>query len=321
MTAATASPAIGRWMKAIVGLALGWITLVLIVAIVQTTNYTGFVGALSEWQFDHLGQAFPAMTFLLLFALFALPGLLLLGLTIRRINVTRGMRADALIIQRSTRMLRVLVTLTTLLGLAALIFLVQWAMLPNDSGKPMRVDMRSVVGQAPALAPIPVLPDGPTQLIGDYRYERTATFRRTVLVAQRDYRFVPVQLVGTRPGSRLVVFAETSLWPGVRQATAQQHVGVLHRGGLPPAVAHLYRDAGFSVASDAYVLYPDRGALTWPYIAGATQLAIATLLLLGAAVLTRRRLQVLRDAVAPITAQNSDTPASPDADAIPQGQG
>lgn len=295
MTTATASRAIGRWAKLAVSLALAWVALVLIVAIVQSTTYTGFVAALNEWQFDHLGQAFPAMTFLLLLALFALPGLLLLGFAIRRINMAHGVRTDALVIQRSNRMLRVLTILAALLAIAMVIVLVQWARLPDDRGVPKRVDVSAT---APALA------EGPARLIGLYRYDRTATFRHIVLVARRDYRFVPVQAAGARPTSVVSVFAETSASPDSRQAAAEERVGLLRRGGLPPAVAHLYRDAGFRVAPDAYVLYPDRRALTWPYIAIAAQLAIVVVLLAIAALLTRRRLRLLRGQLAePVAVQ------------------
>ena len=293
MTTATATRAIGRWTKFVVSLALGWVALVLVVAIVQSTTYTGFVAALNEWQFDHLGQAFPAMTFLLLLALFALPGLLLLGFAIRRINAAHGVRTDALVIQRSVRMLRVLTVIATLLAIAMVIVLVQWARLPDDRGNPKRVEVAAAAG-GETLALI----EGPTRLIGQYRYDRTATFRQNVLVARRDYRFVPVQPVGARPASVLNVFAESSLSPDNRQAAAEERVGVLRRGGLPPAVAHLYRDAGFRVAPDAYVLYPDRRALTWPYIAVAAQLSVVVVLLAIAALLTRRRLRLLRSQVA-----------------------
>ena len=279
------------------GCALGWVAIVLIVAIVQSTTYTGFVATLNEWQFDHLGQAFPAMTFLLLFALFALPGLLLLGFAIRRINAVRGVRTEALVIQRSARMLRVLTVLAVLAGVATLILLLQLAMLPSGRGEPKRVEVGAAPGRAPVPAPIPDLAEGATRLIGQYRHDRTATFRQNVLVARRDYRFVPVQPANTRPSSIVTVFAETSQSPDTLQATAEERVGVLRRGGLPPAIAHLYRDAGFRVAPDAYVLYPDRQALTWPYVAGAGQLAVVVLLLVIAALLTRRRLRMLRHEV------------------------
>lgn len=295
----TAAHAINRWMKGGVAIALGWIALVLIVAIVQSTTYTGLVAGLSEWQFDHLGQSFSTMTFLLLFALFALPGLLLLGFIIRRINVAGAVRVDTLVVQRSARMLGVLGVLATLLGIAALIFVIQWAMLPTDRGGPRRVEMRLSMRQAPA--PSPDLSEGPTRLIGRYRYDRIATFRRSVLVARRDYRFVPVEPKQPRAGSAISVFAETSPFPDGRHVAVEEHVGVLRRGGLPPAVAHLYRDAGFRIAPDVYVLYPDRRALTWPYIAGATQLALAAVLLAIAALLTRRRLRLLRGAPPAVT--------------------
>lgn len=297
MTTAAAYRAIGRWTKFLVSVAFGWIALVLIVAIVQSATYTGFVAALTEWQFDHLGQAFPAMTFLLLLALFALPGLLLLGFVIRRINTARGVSTDTLVIQRSTRMLRVLAVIAVLLAVVMIIVLAQWARLPDDAGNPRRVDVSTMTG-ADAL----ILPEGATRLIGQYRYDRTATFRQNVLIARRDYRFVPVQAAGSRPTSVVHVFAETSMSPDNRQAAAEEHVGVLRRGGLPPAVAHLYRDAGFRIAPDAYVLYPDRRALTWPYIAVAVQLAITVVLLAIAALLTRRRLHLLRGQIAePVT--------------------
>lgn len=287
MVAVIASRAIGRWTKLAVGIALGWIALVLIIAIVQSATYTGFVAALNEWQFDHLGQSFPAMTFLLLLALFALPGLLLLGYAIRRVNIAHGMRPDALVIQRSTRMMHVLTALAILLGIATLIILVQLARLPDGDGSARRIEVGAILGGAP----VPALSEGATRLVGQYRYDRTATFRQNVLVARRDYRFVPVQPAAARPTSTVTVFAETSQLPDIRQARAEEHVGVLRRGGLPPAVAHLYRDAGFRIAPDAYVLYPDRQALTWPYIAGSAQLAIIVLLLAIAALLTRRRLR------------------------------
>lgn len=299
LTAATVSRATERWTKIATCLALGWVALVLIIAIAQSTNYTGFVAALNEWQFDHLGQAFPAMTFLLLLALFALPGLLLLGFTIRRLNVAHSLRADTLVVQRSVRMLRVLTVLATLLCIATLIVLIQLAMLPNGSGDPKRVEVGASPGRAPAPAPSPGLSEGATRLIGQYRHDRTATFRQNVLVARRDYRFVPVQPVNARPTSIVTVFAETSQSPDGIVAMAEERAGVLRRGGLPPAVVHLYRDAGFRVAPDAYVLYPDRRALTWPYIAVAGQLAVVMLLLVIAALVTRRRLRLLRR---PVTA-------------------
>ncbi len=291
------------------GFALGWVALVLIVAIVQSTTYTGFVEALNEWQFDHLGQAFPAMTFLVLFGLFALPGLFLLGFAIRRFNVARGVRTDTLVIQRSERMLRVLTVLAALLGIATLILLVQFAMLPDGRGAPKRVEVGAAPGRAPVPAPIPVLSEGATRLIGQYRHDRTATFRQNVLVARRDYRFVPVQPANARPTSIVTVFAETSQSPDDLRSMAEERVGVLRRGSLPPAIVHLYRDAGFRVAPDAYVLYPDRNALTWPYVAGAGQLAVAVLLLVIAALLTRRRLRLLRrDATRSVETAPQDDP-------------
>lgn len=289
MTTAAASRAIGRWTKFLVSVALGWISLVLIVAIVQSTTYSGFVATLTEWQFDHLGQAFPAMTFLLLLALFSLPGLLLLGFVIRHINAVRDVRTEERVIQRSARMLRVLTVITVLLTIAIVIVLVQWAKLPDDNGNLKRVDVSAVTG-TDAL----ILTEGATRLIGQYRYDRTATFRQNVLVARRDYRFVPVQASGLRPTSIVRVFAETSASPDNLRSVAEERVGVLRRGSLPPAITHLYRDAGFRVAPDAYVLYSDRRALTWPCIAVAIQLAIAVVLLAIAALLTRRRLHLLR---------------------------
>ncbi len=294
MTAVTASSAMQRLTKIAISIALIWVALVMIVAIVQSTTYTGLIAALSEWQFDHLGQAFPAMTFLLLLAVFALPGLLLLGYAIRRVNVTRGLSADALVIQRSARMLRVLTVVAVLLAIATAIVLIQMTRLPGDTGRPTRVE----VGMTPDNG----LVEQPTRLVGQYRYDRTATFRQSVLVAHRDYRFVPVQPTGARPTDLIGVLVETSTLPANRRAVAEEHVGVLRHGGLPPAIAHLYRDAGFRLAPNVYVLYPDRRAMTWPYLAVASQLAIVVLLLAIAALLTRRRLRLLREGRAPMVA-------------------
>lgn len=307
MDALTPSRPATRWTALAVGLAFGWIGLVLIVAVIQTVTYTGLISTLSEWQFDHLGQSFPAMTFLLLLAIFTAPGLLLLGLAIRRRNVLYRWTADELVIQRSSRMLRVLTVLAVLLAVAAAVALVQMLLLPQDHGAVRRVDIGRLTNT--------VLTEGPIQLIGQYRYDRTAIFRQNVLVAQREYRFVPVQATTGRPGSTITIFAESSARPDTRLAANEDRTGILRQGGLPPAIVRLYRDAGFSLAPRTYVLYPDGGSMRWPYLAMVTQLLIIVLLLAITAWLTRRRLQLLQTAGAhPAASTPADANTAGDTD-------
>lgn len=295
MNTAATSRAGERWTAVIGGVAFLWIVLVLVVAVVQAVTYTGIIAAVSEWQFDHLGQSFPAMTFILLVALFALPGVLLLGYAIRRANALRAPSADQLVIQRSVRMLWVLATLAGLLAVAIVVILIRMAMLPGDSAPADRVE--AGVTQQPALH------EGAARLIGQYRYDRIATFRQNVLIAQREYRFVPVQPASGRPTPDVMLFAEIATIPDRRAPGTEERGGILRRGGLPAAVARLYQDAGFRLAPKVYVLYSDRGAMRWPYIAGAAQLAIMTVLLGIAALLTRRRLYVLRNGPVPPRAE------------------
>lgn len=306
MSAFTPSRTASRWTALAVGLAFGWIGLVLIVAVIQTVTYTGLVSALSEWQFDHLGQSFPAMTFLLLLAVFTSPGLLLLGMAIRRRNVLYRRTADELVIQRSSRMLRVLTVLAVLLTVAAAVALVQLLLLPEDRGPVRRVDIGRMTNAA--------LAEGPTRLVGQYRYDRTAVFRQNVLVARREYRFVPVQATTGRPGSTITIFADSSALPDTRLAANEDRTGILRQGGLPPAIARLYRDAGFSLAPRTYVLYRDGGSMRWPYLAMALQLLVIVLLLAITAWLTRRRLRLLQTAGAQPASTPADAETAGDAD-------
>lgn len=266
-------------------LAIAWIVLVLVAVTIQAHTYTGWVAQLTEWQFDRMGQSFPTATFLLLFALCAIPGFIVLALALRRSHTAQSLSALDIALARAVRMQHVLTGLAILVAIAAIVAVVQMAQLPSAAGVARSVDAGTVANS--------VQPQGPVVLVGRYRYDRTATFGQNVLVARRDYHYVPVQSARGPEAQALAVFAEIDGNPA-KQGAIESHTGVLRHNSLPPEVAQLYRDAGFTVSSAAYVLYSAPETMRWPYLAAAGQLALAALVLGIAAWLTRRRVWALK---------------------------
>ncbi len=247
---------------------LGWAAIVALIALWQTLTYSGAVAIAAEWQFDRFGRYFPALTLIVLAALFGSPVLFLLRRRPRR-HDDPGVALAIAAERQACLLLRILLWLAGGFCLAALVALALVLFLPATTGAPLRV----TVGAPGSISP----DEGPTRLVGAVQYDRTSAFDGNLLLFRRSFRFAPVQPIG-RPSSDLRYFIELGPDEHIAPVSAER-TGILRRGSLPGEIIRLYRYAGYELTKPHYVLYQSRTSMRWPYYVTAAHLAFVALVL------------------------------------------
>jgi hypothetical protein len=276
-----------------------WTALVAVVFLWQFVQYRGIVALLAEWQFNFLGRSYPAISYLLPVAVLALPALLIFWRTRPRHSAQR----IALATQRSAiAFQKTMWAVAAAFALAAVVFLFQSLDGAAQQVGPQRIDLGSPVTALP--------PEGPATISGSVLTTRTAALRQNFLLLGKSYRFAPI----VPPGSKttdLQYFGELS--PSFDQAAiapGSTLSGTLKRDALPGEIIRLYRYAGYNIADPHYVLFLDPASARWPDLQTAIQLGLIGLVFAVLALLQRRRLKRIQEALnsTPALAEQSPKP-------------
>jgi hypothetical protein len=256
-----------------------WVVLVALFLLWQATSYAGLMSLVGEWQFNAIGRQYPTFNYVFLVFLLCLPGYLIF-LRPRRRGSNELVQAATL---RSARALStILFAAAGGLAAAALVVLIAMLFLPRDSGPRQQINLV----RSTAVAPI----EGPATITGAVIYERTAGLDENLLLASRNFRFVPVVSPRQSPGE-LTFFIELAPDDDRARNGGATISGVLQRDGLPGEIVRLFRYAGYQVQEPNWVLFTDPAAMRWPYLTLMAQFVIASLCALGFGLVQRRRVQ------------------------------
>ena len=274
--------------QAFSALAYLWVAGVSLLCVWQSVTYTGWIRLLTEWQFDRLGQSFPAVTMIALIALFGAPPMLFARREFQKSPVYREQPREGRLWSRATRLSLVLSRLAVIFTIATAAALSFLLFLPSTHGALQHIDLDAVATGS--------LSQAPAVLTGKPRGDRSALFTQHLLWMKRAYRFIPVLPSHGDKGLSLTFFVETDAGDLTHNDdNATSRPGLLRKDGLPGAVAQVFRDAGYSVNPTHYVIYTNRAAMYWPILLLVEQLAVVALILALASLVVRRRMKVTRD--------------------------
>lgn len=269
------------------GAIIVWATLVSLFFLWEVVSYSGLMALLAEWQFNVFGSFYPSVTYLVLVALLASPGLLLF----LRVRPRDSEQRLSLATLRSAIVFRrVMLGIGAACLAAVVVTLLLVLTLPTSVGTPRRIDLAQPVVSLPS--------EGPTTIDGAILYDRTAAFNEDVIVTRRNLRFAPIIAPGFT-GTDLQFFVELPPETQPRAGGTASMTGVLKRNALPGEIVRLYRYAGFSVEPPYYVLFASNTALRWPYFELAVELGLVALLFLALGVWQHRRVKTLEKTMNP----------------------
>lgn len=281
---AVAFPALVVLVLILLGLSLGW-------------SYTGAMRWLGEVQFRLLNRWHPALSVLLLAAIFAI----LWRIAVFAWRRKRTDHSDPLDVRRRLityyRALTFLFAgsaiLAVLLALAAVFHLMT---LPGDEGP-----ARTIAPDSGS-----TLVEGPVVMEGWRTIGPLARYEEGLLGIGPNLWLVPVASRSSSLGREYTLFVEV---PDRRHPIiADRHSGILRRDALPPEVAMLYRLNGMRVMPEAGVVFLNstsvqRGALFFLF-----ESLVAALIALGFTAYGRRRVSKLRDELSEIAPTSANGP-------------
>lgn len=267
-----------------------WLIAVLVFFLWEAMTYRGFYAALSEWQFDTLGNAMPILTYVALTLVFALPCIWLLKSNGDGEGVSAKQdRADAL--SAAVRFRKLLSLLAAGLAIVSVGTAIYALAIPGRTDKPIPVAVDAARASPPE--------SGATALTGVVMTNRIAKFHHNLLFVRRDILFAPVVASSGATGP-LTYFAE--LPGGTASTTAGRTVtmtGILRRDGLPGPIERLYRYAGYQVGKPHFVLFASLATIRLTYFVAAAQLGIFALIALASALFQQRHVRNLTRASMP----------------------
>lgn len=261
-----------------------WAALVSVFLLWQVTTYRGVIALVGEWQFNAFGHYYPTLTFVTLVVLLVMPGSLLF----RRPREPGGRELLPAATLRSARSFtRLLFGIAGGLGLAGAIAFLTILMLPDDKGALQTVSLATPTLSLPH--------EGPTTIVGEALFDRTAAIDEDLFVTRHSTRFTPIVAHGSDQQD-LSYFVEVPLANDVAQGTVQtSFTGILKQGGLPGEIVRLYRYSGARVEEPYFVLFASPAAIRWTHIQVALELFLATAIFLVLALWQKRRAKRLAD--------------------------
>jgi len=263
--------------------AICWIAVSIAFAVWEAVTYSGIYAAAAEWQFDELGQSFPAATVGVLVLVLGLPVLLArLWLRRRERLIQAHVSATRLAPRRPLPILRLMVLLSLASLIAAACLFVHLLLVEKHARQTSSPERRLSVGGQPT--------DGNASIYGRFRYDRTARLVKNAIVSHRTYYFTPIQTVGKSASEPLSFFVVGASKQDSR-AIIENRSGFLKKVRLPGEIRSLYRDAGYSLSPTIYVLYADPTLIYWTIAAEIGQLLVFSILLALASWFLYRRLR------------------------------
>lgn len=305
----------------IVPVTVAFALFIFLVLLPQSIFYRGLVSRLAEWQFYLFGNYFPILTMVIPVLLLTLLLLLILWIVFRIRRKKEEDQPELTLAEQVKRTVgktkRAMLSFFVLSGLsiiAVLVTLVLVFNLPNDSGTPQNID----VGSLPFAEPR----EGPAKLNGALDWQKLATIKRDLVLANQRTYFIPiVSRLADRKSTRyfVQVFRAEFVLPRNRlpgRVPERDHLleqgriiptkdgpsgsvsGVLRQDGLPDEIVLLYQKAGVEVHPDHYVLYRDISDLSWPYWGAFWQFLILAIGALLIGLYQRRQLKRLQKGIA-----------------------
>ena len=271
------SPILGsRWLTA-----LTLASVVFVLAILGSLQYSGLINAMGEWQFARLGFYLPMISVL---AWVGLTGLVLW--LIARILFRRGEEQElplAAMRQRGTLLRNAMLALGFVAGLVALAGAINLVLLPPADGRE-RLVTPATLGPSAA---------GAVRLRGFRVAGPMARYSEGVLVWKNDIFLVPLSAGRDAAGAGPIrLFAQVSPYEAATRVP-DSYRGILRPAALPKELYPLYAGRGKVVEDNAAVLYRDSFSMalsTLLLIGEATVVAIAAFI--TAFVIHRRRRQL-----------------------------
>lgn len=280
------------WLRPV---GVAWVALAVVYFLWEAWSYTGLFARLSEWQFGSFRQSWPAVTFLALALLFAVPGLVAVVLGARRKEedheLTTAEEQDRLL-AKSIRFGRILTYLASGFAIASLVSLAGILTLPGSGGQQQEITVGAPGSTQPS--------NGSARLTGRVVFERTATLGQDLILTDKQARFAPMlPASGEGPVQYFVQLAPYE-GTGDRPGDPVMSVsGILMHDALPGAIETLYRNAGVAMAAKPYVLYRYQGTMRRPYYLAAFQTGCIAVVLFLLALVQRRHVRKLAGQNAP----------------------
>lgn len=251
---------------------IAWFVLVVIYFLSEMTNYSGLYATLSEFEFRNFGRNFPVTNFSVLVLIFSLPSIFLLRSKSQRDEPILPFEAD---LQRAQGLRRILGYAASGLGIAALASIIVALFIAPG------FDPQSATREVEASSA--TVETGPGVVRGDILFSRSAIFALDAISTGHDTKIVPIVAPGQAKGP-LRFFAEYNGDEVADNAPDQaggSRAGVIQRDRVPPPILVLYRDAGYEVASPAYLVSRSKAIVSAQYWGLAFMLGVAGLVAWG----------------------------------------
>lgn len=241
----------GKPIRGLVWLLMGWAALVALVLIWQAYTYTGFFAWLAERQFALFDMHFPAATILLLIFLLSLPIILLILLRLSKRRRKYGPISPEQSLDRNRIVQKWLVSFCLLSLIVAGGLALTGYGIGAFSEKPTTRLMFE-----PSAQPSDGYVEARTLVLTD----RLAFYRQGTALSGRKLLVAPV--VRDADDKNIKYFlkiAEQEATP----ARILEFEGFLKEEAVPGGLAELYRNAGYSVADQTFIIFEDHLSARW----------------------------------------------------------
>jgi hypothetical protein len=270
-------------VRMLVYIAIAWGMLVSGVLTWQAYTYRGVFGAMAEWQFRAWDQMFPVATIGLTTLLLELPLLLIIFFRLRARRRTLGPIRLKTVIERESLGVRVLTILSGIALLIAAILVVLGFMTSGVAEKPA-----GITSLANASA-------GSGEFVrtrGLVRLDRIGYYRERFVFVGRDLWVAPV--TSGDEDRMITLFVEVKPTQKPREPETREVSGITRAAAVPGGLRKLYEYEGYSVSTEAHVVFASRASARWPYFSAAGDIALGALLALLLALGLRWHLGRLR---------------------------
>lgn len=257
-------------------IATAWTVIVVAFLVWQTINYRGIVAILAEWQFATFDRFFPIATIAILLFLLTLPFTILIALRLRRTSRSRREAKIERSLYRAGLFNRFLAICVIASVAIAGVLTVLGLSVGGFSNKARTVAIAD---------PNTPRTGGPAILNGTVLYDRMGFYREGFVITSRELWVAPI--VRTIDSEQIAFFVETQ-HAKAGQPRAGSFEGVLRRRAMPGGLATLYRNSGYSVPRETYVLFSSQASAQWPYLSASADFFLMALFF-GIVLLLHRR--------------------------------
>lgn len=282
-------------MKTALRLTWIWAALVFAYLLWESKYAVGASGVLIRLQYMWLGYYKPAVSFLFLALLFAVPVTVAFLLPFRRRKqLTDGsLSAERrAVLNIAHRRLRVLLVISGVAAACAVACLVVSLTLPMPNGAPVPVQADQRLGAE--------LPRGSVYLEHPRIAGPVVRYNQRVLWIDHFTHYVPIATGADSHRASLYVEIGGDVEHGRDFTIAPRYDGIIVQGSMPPSVGDLYAKLGVLAPGPSYVLFSRPSDLARPWIIGVLQFAISGLIVLVFVLLQVRHLRRLERGEMPV---------------------